>query len=81
MPTISEQRPLSIDEAATYLCYRKSYLYRLTALHKIAFCKPLNGHVLFLKADLDAFVAQGRHPAEAELHQKAGAIGLRAARR
>ena len=81
MPTISEQRPLSIDEAATYLGYRKSYIYRLVGLRKIAYSKPLNGRVLFLKTDLDDFIMAGRRPATFELHQQAEQIALKAARR
>ena len=81
MPTISEQRPLSVDEAATYLGYRKSYLYRLVGLRKIAYSKPLNGRVLFLKTDLDDFIMAGRRPAASELSEQADRIVLKAARK
>ena len=81
MPTIVEQRPFSIDEAADFLHLKKSYLYRLCGLGKISYSKPGGGRILFTREDLDAFVAQGRRPATFELHQQAEQIALRAARK
>ena len=52
---------LSFNEAADFLGYKKSYLYRLTSNGKIPFSKPNNGRIFFDKEKLEAWVLR---PAE-----------------
>ena len=81
MPAILDQRPLTLSEAAEFLGYKPSYLYRLTSQGRIGFSKPSGGRILFTREDLTAFVAQGRRPADFELREQADKIALKAGRR
>lgn len=65
---------LSIEEAASLLHFKKSYLYKLTCLGKIPYYKPLSGRLLFSTDDLDAFISRGRRAPDYELDEKANAI-------
>lgn len=55
---------LSIDEAAFFLGYKKSYLYRLTASQKIPFSKPNNGKIFFDKEKLEEWVLRNNERKE-----------------
>jgi len=69
-----ENRYLTIEEAASLLHFKKSYLYKLTCLGKIPFYKPLSGRLLFSTDDLDAFITRGRRAPDYELDERAAAI-------
>lgn len=63
---------LGIDEAAAYLNLKKQTLYGFTSSRSIPFLKRAK-RLLFLKDDLDAWLAQGRRNAEAaEKERRAG---------
>jgi len=49
-------RPLTLEEAADYLGFSKSYLYKLTSANKIFHFKPQGKRVYFRKSDLDAWL-------------------------
>lgn len=57
---------LNAEEAARYLGYKRSYLYKLTSEKKITFHKPGGKKLFFKKADLDKWREKGRQPAKNE---------------
>jgi len=50
------KKPLSFNEAADFLGYKKSYLYQLTSKGKIPFSKPTNGKIFFDREKLEAWL-------------------------
>jgi len=70
MNDIKSQKPLSIVEAAEYLGFSKTYLYKLVHLRKIPCYKPAGGRIYFKKDELEQFVFRGRKAADYELMEK-----------
>jgi len=64
-------RFLSVDETASFLGIRKSYLYKLVHERRVPCYKPLGGKILFDADELDAFVRAGRVATHEELEVKA----------
>lgn len=52
----NENKPLSFTEAAAYLGFRPSYLYKLTHKKQIRFYKPSGKKLFFSKSDLDNWI-------------------------
>jgi excisionase family DNA binding protein len=67
-------KPISIEQAAAYTGYTKSYLYKLVHEKKIPHYKPEGGRILFSLADLEKFCFRNRQAAEYELQDKAESI-------
>ena len=67
---------LTLDEAAFYLGYKKSYLYCLTSGRKIPFYKP-GSKVFFKRSELDAWVFKNREKPDYEIQQDALNLTLR----
>lgn len=51
-----DNKPLSFTEAAAYLGFRPSYLYKLTYKKQIRFYKPSGKKLFFSKSDLDDWI-------------------------
>ena len=51
-----ENKPLSLKEAAAYLGFRPSYLYKLTHKKLIRFYKPSGKMLFFSKSELDDWI-------------------------
>ncbi|MES2766800.1 MAG: helix-turn-helix domain-containing protein [Bacteroidota bacterium] len=64
-------KPLNLAEAAQYLGFSKSHLYKLTSSNAIKHFKPQGKQVYFQKSDLDAFLLRNPIQTNAELEQKA----------
>ena len=47
---------LTSEEACNYLGFTNSYLYKLTSENKIPYYRPTNGHILFVRQELDDWV-------------------------
>lgn len=47
---------LTSKEACQYLGFTNSYLYKLTSENKIPYYRPTNGHILFVRQELDNWV-------------------------
>ena len=47
---------LTSQEACNYLGFTNSYLYKLTSANKIPYYRPTNGHILFIRQELDDWV-------------------------
>jgi excisionase family DNA binding protein len=73
----SVNHPITVEEAATFLGYTKSYVYRLIHDKRISYYKPGGSHgarVFFKQADLEAFAYRGRCSADFELAMQAEEI-------
>ena len=56
----TDEKPFSLSEAAIYLGFSKSFLYKLTSEKKIPFYKP-NGKLLFFsRSELNAWVFKNK---------------------
>jgi len=49
-------KPLTFTEAADYLGFSKSYLYKLTSRQEIPHYKPSGKHLYFMKNELDEWI-------------------------
>ena len=67
----ASERPMSLDEAATYLHVSKSHAYQLTSKGLIAHFKPAGKRIFFRKSDLDAYLLRNRRASESELERAA----------
>jgi excisionase family DNA binding protein len=55
-----------VAQAAIFLKYSTSHIYRMTSRHEIPFNKP-HGMLRFLKSELVEWVKEGRVPTNAEV--------------
>jgi len=58
---------LNLDEAAAYLKLCKSTLYKKTSLRELPFYKPGGKLILFLKVDLEEYLAKHRYEPKSEI--------------
>lgn len=49
---------LTLDEAARYTGFTKSYLYKLTSLRQVRHYKPTGKNCFFRRADLDEWLTE-----------------------
>jgi excisionase family DNA binding protein len=54
------EKPLTLIEAAKYLGFSPSYIYKLTSKNAIPFYKPSGKKILFLKKELDEWIIKGK---------------------
>ena len=71
MSNFLSKKPMGVTEAAEFLGFSKTYLYKLIHLGLIACYKPQGGRVFFKQEDLQAFIFRGRRAADYELSEKA----------
>ena len=64
------EKPLTLIEAARYLGFSPSYIYKLTSKNVIPHYKPSGKKILFIKKELDDWVVQGKK----ELKKKSIAV-------
>lgn len=62
---------LTAREAADYLGFALSYLYKLTSTHKVPFYSPTGKHILFKRSELEEWVNNSRVATNDELVTKA----------
>lgn len=62
---------LTAREAADYLGFALSYLYKLTSTHKVPFYSPTGKHILFKRSELEEWVNNSRVTTNDELVAKA----------
>ena len=62
---------LTAREAADYLGFALSYLYKLTSTHKVPFYTPTGKHILFKRSELEEWVNNSRVATNDELFAKA----------
>lgn len=70
---------LSFEEAARYLGFAESYLYKLTSSQQVPFYKPLGKKLFFKREELDAWLLQNRTKTTTEINAAAAdhVAGLR----
>ena len=68
-PQISNNKPLTIDEAAAYLQLPKQTLYHLTSVREIPH-KKLGKRLVFLAAELDLWVESKRKKTRSEIESE-----------
>lgn len=68
---------LSVEEAAIFLGFAPSYIYKLTMRNQIPFYKPNGKMVYFKKDELEAWMTQNRVSTSEELEDKAVNSNLR----
>ena len=61
---------LNSDEAARYLGFKKSYLYKLTSDGKISHYKPQGKSLFFKRVELDQWLTRNRVVSNQELETK-----------
>jgi excisionase family DNA binding protein len=71
MSDCKSPKPFGIAEAAIFLGFSKSYLYKLIHLGKVPYYKPQGGRVFFKQVDLEQFIFRGRKAADYELQEEA----------
>ena len=64
-------RPLTLEEAANYLGFSKSYLYKLTSACKIPHYKPQGKRLYFAKSELDAWLFRNPVKTTGKIEQQA----------
>ena len=72
--TLNEKTPMTVEQAATFTGFTKSYLYHLIHQGKIPSYKPdtsRQGKVILCKEELTAFCFQNRLASNAELQELA----------
>ena len=62
---------LTSDEAARYMGISKSYLYKLTMRHQIPHYKPMGKMCYFNRAELEAWLQNGRVATSEEISERA----------
>lgn len=62
---------LTVEEAIQFTGLSKSWLYKLVHQRKVAYSKPNNKLIYFLKSDLEAYVLSNRIPSKQEIEQRA----------
>jgi excisionase family DNA binding protein len=68
---LTREKPVTIDEAAEFLNFKKSYLYKLICYGKIPCYRPGGKRVFFKQTDLENFVYRNRQSADFELKEQA----------
>lgn len=72
--TLSERTPMTVEQAATFTGFTKSYLYHLIHTGKIPSYKPdmsRQGKVILCKEELTAFCFQNRRASNDEVRELA----------
>ena len=57
---LENDKPITIDEAAKYLGFSKSYLYKLTSNGKIPHYKPSGKIIFFKKSELNKWITKSK---------------------
>lgn len=74
---LAAKNVLTVEEAAIFLGFSASYVYKLTCTQQIPFYKPNGKMVYFQKAELEEWMCQNRVATEAEVQEEAANISMR----
>lgn len=64
-------KPMTLEEAASYLNVSKSYLYKMTYSGKISFFKPAGKKIYFYKSQLDSWIQRNLIKSDYEIEEMA----------
>ena len=67
----NQKEVLTLEEAAQYIGFSKSYLYKLTSSAKIPHYKPAGKLCYFNRFELDEWLQQNRISTQDEIYSKA----------
>ena len=65
------EKPMTFDEAADYLGFSKSHLYKLTSANKIPHYKPQGKRVYFSKSELNTWLLRNPVKTTGKIEQEA----------
>lgn len=68
---LAAKNVLTVEEAAIFLGFSESYVYKLTCTQQIPFYKPNGKMVYFRKEELEGWMTQNRVASEAEIEERA----------
>jgi len=68
---VNQKEVLTLEEAAQYTGFSKSYLYKLTSSAKIPHYKPAGKLCYFNRFELDQWLQQNRISTQDEIYSKA----------
>ncbi len=71
------EKPWTVDEAAAFMGYAKSYLYKLMSQGRVPYYRPTAGRAVFQPDEVRAFMSRGRRSAGYELSERADAMLVR----
>ena len=71
-----DAKALGVNEAAAFLGYKRSYIYKMMHLGRIPYYRPNAGKAFFVQAELETFMLRGRRSADYELAARADALLL-----
>ena len=67
----TQPKPLTLQEAAEFLDFSRSYLYRLTSQGRVPHYKPEGKRVYFDRAELVNWIKRNRNRTQEETEEKA----------
>jgi len=65
------EKPLTHEEAADYLGFSKSHLYKLTSANKIPHYKPQGKRLYFTRSELDTWLLRNPIKTTADIEEEA----------
>jgi excisionase family DNA binding protein len=67
---LTSKNVLTFDEAVEYTGFKKSYLYKLTALDVVPVYRPQGKKLFFRREELEKFLTEDKHIVEAVQKRK-----------
>lgn len=74
---LAAKNVLTVEEAAIFLGFSESYVYKMTCTQQLPFYKPNGKMVYFRKAELEEWMTQNRVASSAEVQSEAANYNLR----
>lgn len=68
---LAAKNVLTVEEAAIFLGFSESYVYKLTCTQQIPFYKPNGKMLYFRKGELEEWMTQNRVASEVEIGERA----------
>lgn len=73
---LAAKNVLTVEEAAIFLGFSSSYVYKLTCTQQIPYYKPNGKMVYFNKSELESWMMQNRVASDEELQNEAANYNL-----
>lgn len=74
---LAAKNVLTVEEAAIFLGFSESYVYKLTCTQQIPYYKPNGKMVYFRKGELEEWMTQNRVATESEVQAEAANLSMR----
>lgn len=69
--TSTRKEILTVDEVASYLNYKPSYIYKLTSRGEIPYSKPKGGSIFFQLSEIIEWAKQNHSASDSQIENKA----------